>query len=230
MDATTISRPLGDTSLQPRLIRKANRNNSERISVTSGSFDTPMSHNSHGSEDGYEKLKDLELAVKCELEGHMYRDESFGKNAFVGKVAPVKDIEEFLLECDLYDSDACRWRDIPEKPLHESELYDPIGDILEAAIDHFYPSSDSNPPIRIVLDSHATQLHHRLGSEDGRVGKSSPDFMIQGSGRNFPPPPTNTRKNLRRMAYAFCATPLEIKRVKKNVFEANLAQIAVYAR
>jgi len=51
--------------------------------------------------------------------------------------------------------------------------------------------------------------------------------MIQGSGRNFPPPPTNAKKNLRRMAYAFCATPLEIKRVKKNVFEANLAQIAV---
>jgi len=89
---------------------------------------------------------------------------------------------------------------------------------LEAAIDHFHPSSDSSPPTRIVSDSHAAQLHHRLGPEDGRVGKSSPDFMIQGSGRNFPPPPTNAKKNLRRMAYAFCATPLEIKRVKKNVF------------
>lgn len=62
------------------------------------------------------------------------------------------------------------------------------------------------------------------------VGKNSPDFMIQGSGHNFSPPPTNTMKNLRRMAYAFCAMPLEIKRVKKNAFEVNLAQIAVYAR
>ena len=232
MSATTFPLTLRDRSLQLRdiLIGKANRNDSERVSVTSGSFDTPMSHNSHGSEDGYDKLKDLELAVKAELAGHMYRDENFGKNAFVGQVSSEKDIEEFLLECDLYDSDACRWRDIPEKPVYESELYDPIGDILEAAIDHFYPSSDSNPPTRVVFDSHATQLHHRLGPEDGRRGKSSPDFMIQGSGRNFPPPPTNTMENLRRMAYAFCATPLEIKRVGKNVFEANLAQIAVYAR
>ncbi|KIM49614.1 hypothetical protein M413DRAFT_35636, partial [Hebeloma cylindrosporum] len=199
-------------------------------SVTSGSIDTPMSHNSHGSEEGYEKLKDLELAVKIELEGHMYRDESFGKNAFVGKVAPDKDIEKFLLECDLYDSDACRWRDVPEKPLYESELYDPFCDVFEAAIGHFYPASDSNPPTRIVLDSHDKQLQHRLGPEDGRIGSSSPDFMIQGSGRNFPPPPRKTKKNLRRTAYAFCATPLEIKRVSQNVFEANMVQIAVYAR
>jgi len=100
--------------------------------------------------------------VKAELAGHMYRDENFGKNAFVGQVVSKKDIEEFLLECNLYDSNACRWRDIPEKLVYESELYDPIGDNLEAAIDQFYPSSDSNPPNRIVFDSHTTQLHRCL--------------------------------------------------------------------
>ena len=104
-------------------------------------------------------------------------------------MAPNKDIEKFLLECDLYNSDVCRWRDIPENHLHESELHNPIADILEAVISHFYPSFDSNPPTRIVLDSHATQLHY--------------------------------------LAYRLCAMPLEIKRIKKSIFEANLVQIVV---
>ena len=86
------------TSLQLREILIAETTAS---AVTSGSFDTPMCHNSRGSEDGYDKLKDLELAAKNELAGHMYQDESqaesFGKNAFIGKVAPDKDIEEFIL-------------------------------------------------------------------------------------------------------------------------------------
>ena len=121
MAASTIRVSRLDDLTSPRNPHR--RNISEPISVAYGPFDVPMCHGSHGSEDGYDRLKDLELAAKNELTGHMYRNEGFArKNAFVGKVAPDNDVEEFLLECDLYDSDACRWRDIPEKPLHESDL------------------------------------------------------------------------------------------------------------
>jgi hypothetical protein len=73
-----------------------------------------MTNNSHGTDEGYLKVEDERAAVMQELLGHVYYDENFGKNAFVGKVASKEEIEEFLFNCDLYDGDACRWRDIPD--------------------------------------------------------------------------------------------------------------------
>ena len=228
------SRSLSTTSgsLDGPSIGQISRNVGEPISITSGSIDTPMTNNSHGTDEGYRKVEDEQEAVMQELEGHVYYDENFGKTAFVGKVASKEKIEEFLLACDLYDSVACRWRDIPEEVSLESVLYDPMRAILVVTVDHFYSSpNDSEPTSRIVVDSHNLKLDHHLGAiEGGRVGKSSPDVMIQGSGRNFPPPSAQNPRNLRRVAYSRCATPLEIKIERNPAYQKNLVQMGVYAR
>jgi hypothetical protein len=229
------SRSLSTTSesLDGPVIGQIGRNVGELISITSGSIDTPMTNNSHGTDEGYRKVEDEQEAVMQELEGHVYYDENFGKTAFVGKVASKERIEEFLRACDLYDSVACRWRDIPEDVLLESVLYDPIRAILVATVDFFYPSPahDSEPTSRVVIDSHNLKLDHHLGAiEGGRVGKSSPDVIIQGSGRNFPPRSAQNPRNLRRAAYSRCATPLEIKIEKNAAYQKNLVQMGVYAR
>ncbi|KIM49673.1 hypothetical protein M413DRAFT_113985 [Hebeloma cylindrosporum] len=204
------------------------------ISITSGSIDTPMTHNSHGTDEGYKKVEYEKEAVAQELEGHVYFDENFGKTAFVGKVASNEKIQEFLLSCDLYDSVACRWRDVPENPSRESELYDPFAAILTDIVGHFYPSSEgdhSEPTSRVVIDTHNVNLKHHLGIMDGgRVGKTSPDATIQGAGRNFPPLSARDPRLLYRAAYLRCATPLEIKLDTKTDYMSNLVQVGVYAR
>jgi hypothetical protein len=117
--------------------------------------------------------------------------------------------------------------------LLETVLYKPMGAILRAVVGHFYPfpDDDSGSASRVIIDSHKMKLDHHLGAIiGGRVGKSSPDVLIQGSGRNFPPPSAQTPRNLRRAAYSHCATPLEIKIEDDPAFEKHLIQIGLYAR
>jgi len=137
------SRSLSTTSgsLDGPVIGQINRNVGKPISITFGSIDTPMANNSHGVDEGPRKVEDEQEAVMQELEGHVYYGESFGKTAFVGKVASKEKIEEFLRirACNLYDSVACKWRDIPEDVLLESVLYDPMRAILEATVDTLTP-------------------------------------------------------------------------------------------
>ncbi|KAF8971794.1 hypothetical protein BDZ97DRAFT_1785176, partial [Flammula alnicola] len=186
---------------------------------------TPMSNSSHGFDHGYATVKDREAVIRAELLPHVYYDEHLGNKAFVGKVVSNKEIEKFLKSCKTYDTISKRWTGIKNrKYTKEKELYKPIRTLMASILKHFDSSGK-----RSVVDTHGQRLFHVEGLPDSEGQttqlKSSPDITIERHEKGGA-----SRKAAGPKYYAAVASPIEIKTERNFSFDANLVQIAVYAR
>ncbi|KAF8971790.1 hypothetical protein BDZ97DRAFT_1785143 [Flammula alnicola] len=186
---------------------------------------TPVSNNSHGFDHGYATVKDREAVIRAELLPHVYYDEHLGNKAFVGKVTSNKGIEQFLKSCKTYDTISKRWTGIKDRKYKkEKELYKPIRMLMASILKHFDSSGK-----RSVVDTHGKRLFHVEGLPDSEGQttqlKSSPDITIERHEKGGA-----SRKAAGPKYYAAVASPIEIKTERNFSFDANLVQIAVYAR
>ncbi|KAF8910171.1 hypothetical protein CPB84DRAFT_1764802 [Gymnopilus junonius] len=66
-----------------------------------------------------------------------YCDQSFGINAFIGRVPTEAQVEIFLGQCGLYDNTRRRWIHMPWAPVQDTEVRYPVFNILQAILKHF---------------------------------------------------------------------------------------------
>ncbi|CAA7264864.1 unnamed protein product [Cyclocybe aegerita] len=183
--------------------------------------DTPMKTSANGGENGFATVKLEEKAIKAELEGAIFFLDSLADNVFVGRVASDKKIQRFLEKSKHYDCQSKTW-DVPNTG-REPELYKPHLAIIHSILKFFgYTNHDR----RSLYDTHAKGLSHEAAG-NGKTLKSSPDFMVRGSGKNYP---KERPKENKQAVYPNCVSPIEIKTESSVSFMSDLCQVAVYAR
>ncbi|KAF8910188.1 hypothetical protein CPB84DRAFT_1743631 [Gymnopilus junonius] len=116
-------------------------------------------------------------------------------------------------------------RDAPKVVKQESVLYQPLRDIIKAVIEHWGYSGSCT-----IVDTHRKMMEHVSGNgnpaETYRL-KSSPDFMVKGSGRNYSTKPFKPSRaaGSDRVDYLRCAAPLEVKTKANRSFKSNLSGV-----
>ncbi|KAJ3504711.1 hypothetical protein NLJ89_g7794 [Agrocybe chaxingu] len=183
--------------------------------------DTPMKSSSNGGENGYRNVSEEEDAVEAELGDSIFEQETMAERIFAGKVASDSDIDAFLEECDQYDYQTKRWS-VPNTK-KEADLYDPLMSVIESILDHFGYTNDDK---RTIHNTHRKKIPHEVVGEGKRLS-TSPDFLVTGTGKNFP---REEAKEDKPLAYAHCVSPIEIKTEANRSFKSDLWQIGVYAR
>ncbi|KAH9476244.1 hypothetical protein JR316_0011815 [Psilocybe cubensis] len=165
-------------------------------------------------------------ALHVELAGGIVSMGSTYHNKIFKSSVADRCIEDFISRTPYYDQG--RWHTIPKKPNDEKALYTPFIELLGHILAYF----KYNGRGRKLVDTHNIDIPHkdlnRHGSaDDSSRCRTSPDFMILGSGANLN---TEENNNEIRASYALCASPGEIKTERNQKDMMNTDQVAVYAR
>lgn len=182
---------------------------------------TPMGRTTHASDTTIPGLAEQKRVIMEELGGSISEaSDAFATSLYAG-VATDTEIEAFLKASPLYNRS--RWV-LPRNLKKESQLYDPLAEIVSSILREFGLSDTS----RWVQDSHAAHLQHHE-DKSGTPDYSSPDLVILASGPSFDatPPVSSGYAG----TYGDVAACLEVKldRARGSVNE-NVQQLGIYAR
>ncbi|KAK7044808.1 hypothetical protein R3P38DRAFT_2766380 [Favolaschia claudopus] len=163
---------------------------------------TPEHQTSHDSEHTYHQVKEIQKALRRELDGAWVKEEGGTFQTHLERIVdsryPLLDaqIDVWLGNYTGYSAQN-RWRYIPYQPALEKELYAPFVTLLNDILTHFLLGPTSQNQQRLVVDTHRSPfIHHALDAAHEEIVKSSPDISNFGG-----PSATKTRNIATMMGY-----------------------------
>ncbi|RXW15442.1 hypothetical protein EST38_g10417 [Candolleomyces aberdarensis] len=215
------------------------RSSQERLKSASSSFaqnqhcSTP--YNARISEplklnpkrDEHKKLIKLELGTLIGL-----NDNGAWAKSLYAHLVGEAELDEFLEESDLYNTNTGRWTAIPESTLTltEDDLYEPFVNISNAILKKFVLNTCKKEKLlREAIDTHATNLPHQEEAKTTLV--SRPDVSIKGQGPSFQVPEADSEGNTPEVGFSNMNSFEEMKVERQRVSPtAQGLQVGVYVR
>ena len=152
--------------------------------------------------------KEEEAAALQELGSRVYQMKECRSRTIYEKVADPALIAKFLASPQSgYDTRRKVWRMMPKNPATERDVRKPFVNMINAAIQFFYPSSTSSTS-REAVDSHNIPLVH-----DNGALCTMPGICIKATGPSFETPEHEEPSN--HLGYTNSAAVLEV-RIEKD--------------
>ncbi|KAJ7163932.1 hypothetical protein C8R43DRAFT_1062329 [Mycena crocata] len=220
-----------------------------RSGGTSFSSTTPQSRTFHDSEGAYQKIRDIQAAVREELrdawveeDGELLFQQSLKAKVEAAYPLLKEKAKDWLEKYDGYDASTSRWKNIPnkeerastKKPLTEKELYEPLTQLMTDIMKEFetqreHPSQHKagqpEKTRKVTTTFKGPLAHNPEDAQDDDALKSAPDICIFGTG----PSATMRSKISSVHSYDQVATVIEVK-LAETWAEIVKDQMAVYGR